>query len=248
MIRQLRSLMDHVVGARFPVPQVLYNSFEAWRFPLFCDDGGKSGELQRRFAAVYVQVARGGSVRCAAGCPHPPTSILFLAGSCLRSTLRRDALRTQFPTLLITREVAHAFAAAALRDCARCFSGTLRTAAADKLPFRALRVAQLHALGMDIFAACFVAELLLPLAPCAADGAERLLMDAARFLLQSGLVPTAHLPEAALLDGYVQLRASRDALADLGFSCTLSCAPPPKRVGSRRCTMRSPSPAARWRR
>jgi hypothetical protein len=135
----------------------------------------------------------------------------------MRSTLRRDALRAQFPTLLITREAAHAFAATAPRDSARCFSGTLRTAAADKLPFRALRIAQLHALGVDISAACFVAELLLPLAPCAAAGAERLLMDAARFLVQNGLVPTAHLPEAALLDGYVQLRASRDALADLGF-------------------------------
>jgi hypothetical protein len=67
MIRQLRSFMDHIVGARFPVPPILYNAFEAWRYLRCC--GGESVESQRRFAAVYLHVARGGSLRCEGGRP-----------------------------------------------------------------------------------------------------------------------------------------------------------------------------------
>jgi hypothetical protein len=60
MTKQLRSFMDHIVGARFPVPPVLYNTFEAWR------PGRVTHEmqLQRSFASVFVQAARGGSLRC----------------------------------------------------------------------------------------------------------------------------------------------------------------------------------------
>jgi hypothetical protein len=65
MIRQLRSFMDHIVGARFPVPPILYNTFEAWRYLRSGRCSDESAEPQRRFAAVYVDVARGGSVRCA---------------------------------------------------------------------------------------------------------------------------------------------------------------------------------------
>jgi hypothetical protein len=193
LFQQLRSLIDHVVGARFPVPPVLYNAFEAWRCLSY--DNDEHHEPQRRFAAVFVQVARGGSVRCDAG--SPPTGPL----PCLPltpSTLYRDALRAQFPTLCITRKAAHAFAETTvpLDFFFRYDSFTPLVSMAGLLPLRALRIAQLHALGMDTSAASFVSELLMPPAPCATEGAERLLMDAARFLIRSGFIPQSDQPDA----------------------------------------------------
>jgi hypothetical protein len=66
---QLRSFMDHIVGARFPLPAVLYKPFEAWHMHSSCDENE-----QRSFADVYVQVARGGSLRYGRSCPPCTTA------------------------------------------------------------------------------------------------------------------------------------------------------------------------------
>jgi hypothetical protein len=63
---QVRSLFAHVVGARFAVPSVLYKTFEAWH--TIAAAGGADGDcedLRRRFTAVFLAAARGGSIRCA---------------------------------------------------------------------------------------------------------------------------------------------------------------------------------------
>jgi hypothetical protein len=148
--------------------------------------------------------------------------------ACLRCASARDALRTQFPTLGITREAAHAFAATAPRDIVdRHFQ--LPLIVAELLPFRALRVAQLHTLGMDTCMAGLVSGVLLPPAPCADAGAERLLLDAARFLLHSGFIPASRLPDEAMNVAHIQqewltfdsdyhrLCADCDELADIAF-------------------------------
>jgi hypothetical protein len=78
--------MDHIVGARFAVPAVLYSTFEAWHAGSVANnntqpqrpvtavtvkaarvDKESQIQLQRSFAAVFVQVARGDSLRCETG-------------------------------------------------------------------------------------------------------------------------------------------------------------------------------------
>jgi hypothetical protein len=78
-MRQVRSLFAHVVGARIEVPVGLYKTFEAeYTFDAgsgAIHDGHGYEDLRRRFAAVFIAAARGGSVRCGAA---PP--LLVLAG------------------------------------------------------------------------------------------------------------------------------------------------------------------------
>jgi hypothetical protein len=141
--------------------------------------------------------------------------------------------------MCITREVVHAFAANTPRDVVNRPFNTLGDvpvlrpfdipplSAADLLPFRALRIAQLQALGMDIAVATIMCELLPP-APSADAGAERLLLDAARFLLHIGFIPTSEVdtnaPYEALRaqrhafrEGLDRLRANGHVLADICF-------------------------------
>jgi hypothetical protein len=125
--------------------------------------------------------------------------------------------------MCITREAAHAFAAATPRDIVFRPSGR-GLSTAELLPLRALRLAQLQALDVHITMAELLADLLLPPAPCADAGAERLLLDAARFLLHSGVIPTARMPDEAtapafaFCDDYWKLRDNCDELlADLSF-------------------------------
>ena len=59
---QLRSLMDHVVGARFAPPPVLYGAFE----PNEGREYRRRAAMRNCLARVFVDVAQGGSVRCGA--------------------------------------------------------------------------------------------------------------------------------------------------------------------------------------
>jgi hypothetical protein len=97
--------------------------------------------------------------------------------------------------MCITREVAHSFATLSRDNDERHVR--LPLISASLFPFRALRIAQLQALGMDCIVAMYVADLLPPWAPCADADEERLLLDAARFLLHNGFIPALRLPEAA---------------------------------------------------
>jgi hypothetical protein len=96
-------------------------------------------------------------------------------------------------------------------------------------PFGQLRYAQMRALGLEREIAERVAWHILPPAPCADAGGERLLLDAVRFLVQRGLISTARWPDAggsedagfmarvgAVLNALAQLRSS-PVLADVGF-------------------------------
>jgi hypothetical protein len=89
---------------------------------------------------------------------------------------RREALRSQFLTLTISREAAHAFA-----HTPRSGWVLKKEAATDTTPFGALRAAQLQALGIEPRVAAVVAPLLLPPQPCADADAEFFLLDAVRF-------------------------------------------------------------------
>jgi hypothetical protein len=67
-------------------------------------------------------------------------------------------------------------------------------------PFGQLRCAQLCALGLEMDIAQLVAWYMLPLSPLADAGAERLLLDAVRFLIQHGLVRAARWADAEARD------------------------------------------------
>jgi hypothetical protein len=211
LAQQVRSLIAHVIGARFEVPLVLYKTFEAWHtLDANADPGAANAdgceELRRRFAAVFLAAARGDSLR--------------------------DALRAQLPTLALTREAAHAFAAP--RHKAYCsvsqYPTPLSRAFYDS-PMGALRAAQLRGLGLEVEVAELAAMHLLPPAPAPTAAGERLLLDAARFLIQHGLIGTARWPTAeARNDPDFMARAeaastafdtldknSAGALSDIGF-------------------------------
>jgi hypothetical protein len=105
--------------------------------------------------------------------------------------------------MCITREAAHIFAATAPGQGARSRRRVLcmHDMNFDKVhdsPFGALRAAQLQALGIDARDAPFVVDHLLPPGLFADAGEERLLLDAARFLVaQRMFSPHGALPDAA---------------------------------------------------
>jgi hypothetical protein len=119
---------------------------------------------------------------------------------------RRDALRTQFPTLHVSRAAAHAFATAprgwALPRDAPSWLAPHAT------PFGTLRIAQLAGLGVPLPLARLAAPHLLPPLPCA-DAEE----EAARLAVARLLVPAMqHAAEPPAADKpprrWEQLRAA----------------------------------------
>jgi hypothetical protein len=193
------------------VPLVLYKTFEAWHtLDANADPGAANAdgceELRRRFAAVFLAAARGDSLR--------------------------DALRAQLPTLALTREAAHVFAAPLRRNdvCSGSPCPTPLSRAFYDSPMGALRAAQLRALGLEVEVAELAAMHLLPPAPAPTAAGERLLLDAARFLIQHGLIGTAHWPTAGTCEdpdfmarvdaaalAHWHLEKNADVLSDISF-------------------------------